>query len=198
MRLNPILTEEVDRTLRAEIPSAKDWTEVNVYSKLLRIVAIVSGRVFIGPELCHDEKYIDAAVNYTRDLMVARGAIQYLPPWIRWLVAPRLPQVKKLAERREQARSFLQPVVATRRKDEMEQPGYQKPDDLLQWFIDSQQKFGHKDDRELAKAQLSLSFAAIHTTTLTATNAYVGYSSRDQANLVTNIILQTLQPRRLP
>lgn len=181
VRLNPTLAEEVDRTLRAEFPSAKDWTEVNVYSKLLRIVAIVSGRIFIGPELCHDEEYIDAAVNYTTDLMKARGAIQYLPPWIRWLMAPRLPQVKRLAEREEQARAFLQPVVAARRKAEREQPGYQKPDDMLQWFIDSLKKFGNREDRELAKAQLGLSFAAIHTTTLTTTNAYVAHPSQKKS-----------------
>lgn len=34
---------------------------MNIYGKLLRIVAKVSGRIFIGPELCRSEKYIDTA-----------------------------------------------------------------------------------------------------------------------------------------
>lgn len=60
-RLNPTIAEEVDQSYREELPPCKDFTPVNIYGKLLRIVAKVSGRIFIGPELCRSEKYIDTA-----------------------------------------------------------------------------------------------------------------------------------------
>lgn len=91
-------------------------------------------------------------------------------PWQRPFKAPSLPEVTRLAKREEEAKRILRPIVTARRKAEKEQPGYQKPDDLLQWLMDAN-KFSDKDDKELAKLQLSISFAAIHTTTLTATNA---------------------------
>ncbi|KAI3390374.1 hypothetical protein diail_9883, partial [Diaporthe ilicicola] len=50
---------------------------------------------------------------------------------------------------------------------------FQKPDDLLQWLLDDgQDKFGEKESQQLASIQLGLTFAAIHTTSLTATNAF--------------------------
>jgi hypothetical protein len=47
----------------------------------------------------------------------------------------------------------------------------EKPDDMLQWIMNQQGgKFKEYSTEELARVQLSLSFAAIHTTTLTTTN----------------------------
>lgn len=51
----------MDQSYREELPPCKDFTPVNIYGKLLRIVAKVSGRIFIGSELCRSEKYIDTA-----------------------------------------------------------------------------------------------------------------------------------------
>jgi hypothetical protein len=168
-RINHAIADEVDRTLRSELPPCKDWTEVNINSKLLRTVAIVSGRVFVGPELCRDEAYIGAAVNYTIDLMQARQAIQNCNPLTKWFKAPRLPEIQKLNKHEEEVMKILRPVVTARRRAEKEEPGYQKPDDMLQWVLDTK-GLGDTQDRELAKIQLLISFAAIHTTTVTATN----------------------------
>ncbi|OIW23840.1 cytochrome P450 [Coniochaeta ligniaria NRRL 30616] len=179
VRLNHYIADEVDRTLRTELPPCKDWTEVNINSKLLRVVAIVSGRVFIGPELCHDEAYINAAVNYTIDVIQALQAVQRLTPWQRWLRGSSLPEVKNLDRHEEEATRFLRPIIAARRQAEKDQPGYQKPDDMLQWLM-NERDFGEREDRELAKLQLTVSFAAIHTTTLTATNAFYNLAAHPQ------------------
>lgn len=173
IRLNPAIAEEVDRTLKAEFPSCKDWTPVKINSKLLRVVAIVSGRIFIGPELCHDEEYIDAAINYTVELMTARRAVQEISPvWMKRFRAPFLPEVKSLAEREKKVTRFLTPIVTARRDRERDDPGYKKPDDMLQWIVDAEKKFGVKEDAEIARLQCILSFAAIHTTTMTALNVF--------------------------
>lgn len=150
-----------------ELPQSGQWTEVDIQKKLLRIVAIVSGRVFVGPELCRDEKYLDAAINYTIDVMTAVYVVGLVPVWLRPVVAPRLPFVKRLHRRIEEADAFLRPVVTERRKEAKSNESA-APDDMLQWIIDSQ---GDRSDKELAKLQLSVSMAAIHTTTLTALNA---------------------------
>ncbi|KAL8419215.1 hypothetical protein RB594_002433 [Gaeumannomyces avenae] len=101
VRLNPILTEEVARAVRSEMPACPDWTDVNVYQKILRIVAIVSGRVFVGPELCHDEGYLDAAINYTVELFNARTAVTRIKPWLRPFRAPFLLEVPSYPQSRD-------------------------------------------------------------------------------------------------
>ncbi len=166
VRLNPTIAEEVQEAIRRELPPCDDWTSVNINYKLLRIVALVSGRVFIGPELSRSEEYLDAAINYTVELMEARRAIDEVRPWMRPFVGNRLPEVKALGRRLVQAINFMRPVIAARQqlKDA------DKPNDMLQWLMDGQDKFKKNTTEELARLQLGVSLAAIHTTTLTSTN----------------------------
>lgn len=171
-RLSPLLTQEARESFLLEMPPCTDWTSVNINKALLRVVAMVSGRIFIGPELCRSEEYLDAAINYTIEVMMVRNAVDGLAPWKRPFLAGKLPAVQRLEARFKQANQFMQPVIEARKR----LPADQKPDDMLQWLMESQEKFGDDNSVEkLARLQLGLSFAAIHTTTMTATNAYVPY-----------------------
>lgn len=131
---------------------------------------MASGRVFIGPELCRAEEYIDASINYTIDVMNAVRDIGSMN-WFRALRAPYLPSVKRIDEWIAQAMAFLKPVVAARMKAAEDDPKYEKPDDMLQWLLEGSMRDGNADVEHIAKLQLGVSFAAIHTTTLTTTNA---------------------------
>ncbi|WXC61769.1 hypothetical protein SNK03_007642 [Fusarium graminearum] len=169
-RLSAIIADEVRQSLELSIPSCDDWTEVKIHHSLLRIVGMVSGRVFIGPELCRSEQYLDAAINYTMEVMGAQRAVQNMRPWLRPFLAQSQPEVKRLYQRIAEAEAFLHPVVESR-IEAMADLSYEKPDDFLQWLIDGKDKFPDKNSQNLAKVQLGLTFAAVHTTTLTATNA---------------------------
>jgi len=166
VRLNPSIADEVQDSISRELPPCDDWTLVNINRKLLRIVALVSGRVFIGKELSRSEEYLDAAINYTIELMEARQALERVRPWMRPFIASRLPEVKKLDQRLVQADNFIRPIVAARKQMQDDE----KPDDMLQWIMNGEGKFKQHTTERLARMQLSLSFAAIHTTTLTSTN----------------------------
>ncbi|KAK1999549.1 cytochrome P450 [Colletotrichum falcatum] len=169
VRLNPIISDEVVEAMRIELPQSCEWTEVKIMDKLMRIIAMASGRVFVGPELCRNEDYIDAAINYTVDVMKALRKVSNMRPWMRPFFAPRKPEVRNVQKRIAKAVDFLKPIVQSRREASGD-PDYQKPDDMLQWMIEAQEKSGDKDDKKLARYQLGISFAAIHTTSLTATN----------------------------
>lgn len=139
--------------------------------KIMRVVVMASGRVFVGPELCRNEEYITCSMNYTIDLMDAVRAVSETAPWLRPFVAGKRPEVKKIHRCADELLEIIGPVIVARRDDAANDPDYQKPDDLLQWNMDAPSRFGRKDDKELANVQLSASFAAIHTTSTTATNA---------------------------
>ena len=70
-RINTRLTEETDRAVTEILGENKDWTPVVVYQKLLPIVAIISGNIFLGPDLCRSESYLHHSINYTVDLFTA-------------------------------------------------------------------------------------------------------------------------------
>lgn len=112
-------------------------------------------------------------VSYTIEVTGAVTAITKMSFWQRTLNAAAHPDVKAVRARERAADAFLRPIVEGRKKAQETDPDFQRPDDLLQWLLDDgQDKFGEKGSKELASIQLGLTFAAIHTTSLTATNAF--------------------------
>ncbi|KAJ8117791.1 hypothetical protein OPT61_g1114 [Boeremia exigua] len=169
-RINPVVREEVDACVEKYIPACNDWTEVPFFKTIVDIVAQVSGRVFVGPGLCQDPQYLDCATKYTIDLSDSNRAIKKVRPWLRPLLAPRLPEVRRLRQREKDLAEYLYPIIQQRR-EAAKDPKWEKPDDMTQWMLDR----GAGDSisvEQYAKLQLGLIFAAIHTTSLTATNIF--------------------------
>ncbi|KAH8430912.1 cytochrome P450 [Aspergillus melleus] len=168
-RLSPIIFEEVERAIKDEITRCPDWTPVFIYPKLINIIAKVSGRIFVGPELSRDKDYLDTAVNYTTELVNAIQAVKSMKPWLRPFFASRLPEVRKLREREELAEQFFEPIIQARR-NAAQDPHYEKPNDMLQWFLDRSTDYGIQSTQRIVKLQLLVIFGGIHNTTVTATN----------------------------
>ncbi|TXC12420.1 hypothetical protein FocTR4_00017268 [Fusarium oxysporum f. sp. cubense] len=122
--------------------------------KVLRIIAMASGRVVVGPELCRNEQYLDAVVNYNIDVMTAAYIVALVPQWIRPFVAPFLPYIKRLDKRLKDATSLLRSVITTR-QEAAGNLNTEKPDDMLQWLIDAQSAEEKVDIQKLAEMQLS-------------------------------------------
>ncbi|KAH7244505.1 cytochrome P450 [Fusarium redolens] len=166
-KLSGYLDDEVRSALTDELPDCDDWTNVQFSEKLIRVVSRVSGRAFVGANLCRSEEYIDHTINYTRDVMLGVHAVGQVKKWLRSLLASSLPEIQQLNRRRKLAADFFMPVVLER----IEKAKQDKPEDLLQWLIDMQAaKYGDISASELARKQLDISFAAIHTTNAVALN----------------------------
>lgn len=155
-----------------ELPPCKDFTRVPINRALWRIVAKVSGRFFAGAELAHSEEYMDMSINYTLEIAGAVKGIAAIKPQEREAKAPSLPQLLQLQNRRKRTLEFIRPLIAARKKAMAEDIDYQAPDDMIQWILNGQTKYGELSVEELAEIQLFLIFAAIHTTTMTTINAF--------------------------
>lgn len=157
------------------MPACNDWTEVGIFFTLADIVAQVSGRVFVGPTICEDPFYLECATKYTFDLMDGVNAIKKLRPWLKPLLAPRTPEIRRLRQREKDLARFLYPLINERRESAKD-PNWEKPDDMTQWLLDR----SAGDDmsaEDYAKIQLGLIFASIHTTSTTATNIFYSLAS---------------------
>jgi cytochrome P450 len=152
------------------MPTSEDWTEVTISKNLVRIIAIVSGYIFLGPDLCRNEEYMDLAIGYTIDAFTCVAIIRMVPDWMRSFVIYIVPHYWRIGRYRRRVRDFLLPIIRARKAAALE-PGYEAPDDLLQWTIKKAPRFEEiRSDNDIAQMQLRLSLAAIHTTSLTATS----------------------------
>lgn len=170
-RINSRLGKEVDQSVKTELPPCDEWTPVRINEILLRVVAIVSGHIFLGPELCRREEYLHASINYTIDVFAAVRALKKWPKIIRPAARYFTPQLNRIKEHKEKARQFLMPIIHERKT--MMAHGQEMPDDMLQWMLNKSGDYNVQDDAEIASMQLTLSMAAIHTTSMTATHMYV-------------------------
>ncbi|KAI1248628.1 hypothetical protein MGN70_009828 [Eutypa lata] len=167
-KVNQMLTTEVARTVPEELGPCTEWIEVTISQKLLRIVAIVSGQIFIGSELCRSPEYLHASIRFTLDLFAAAARLKRWPFFLRPIVRYFVSELGNVQEHRRAAHEFLVPVLRQRR--ERAKQGQEMPEDLLQCMINKADSFDVKTDQEIAEIQLNLSMAAIHTTTMTATH----------------------------
>jgi gliotoxin biosynthesis cytochrome P450 monooxygenase len=106
-----ILQDEVRYAVEEGIGNCADWTAVKVYEKLLRIVALASGRIFVGKPLCRDEDWIKWTINYTVDCSQAIQDVGSIRPWLRPFLARFQPSIRTAMGYRHKVAEKLKPQV---------------------------------------------------------------------------------------
>ncbi|KAF2994605.1 hypothetical protein E8E13_002676 [Curvularia kusanoi] len=160
-RMNDHISEEIYLAMDHCFPPSKDSFRITAYKAITEIIAQTSGRIFIGPEHCRNPEYIDHAINFTKEMTASGEAIKKLKPWVRPFLSSRLPEVQKVQQRREAVSKFFAPIIKERLESQ------EKHDDMMQWMM------ARDPSADLATRvvqQLGLTFAAIHTTSIMATN----------------------------
>lgn len=142
-----------------------EWHTIPMTDVILQLVARISSRVFLGPELCRNEAWLRITREYTVTAFLAGEKLRTWPEFMRPLVHWFLPGCRKLRKEVSEARSIIQSTVDRRRqlKDELVAGGKDVPEynDAIEWF----EKAAKGAPYDHTALQLSLSLAAIHTTT---------------------------------
>ncbi|KAJ3533613.1 hypothetical protein NM208_g7907 [Fusarium decemcellulare] len=159
------LAQEASFAFELRFGNSGEWQDVVLKSAILDCVARLSSRVFLGEELCRNEAWLKISTEYTVISVMAALRLNMLPSFLRPLVYLFSPECKKVSESLAKARAIMAPEIEKRRKLKAEAIANGKPvptfNDAIDW-ADSESK-GMKYDP--ATLQLTLSFAAIHTTT---------------------------------
>jgi len=167
-----VIESELEHALEVEVPKdLQDWKTIHVYELLLRIVARISARVFIGEPYCRNEEWLDTSIKYTENVFTTVMLLRRLPKWTHPFVANLLPSYWRVHANLKTAKKVIIPIVEERRAKEAENdPDYVKPSDMLQWMMDAANA-NDGQPHKLAHRQLLLSLASIHTTTMSAAHA---------------------------
>jgi hypothetical protein len=127
--LNGIVYTAVEEALKEAMPAdCEDWTPVKINAKLITMVAKITGLNLVGPELCHNEDYVDSAINYPGNVVAAAQAVKLIRPFLRPWLAPRLPELRKLDQTERKAMQMLEPIVKARRDAQAKDPDWQQPE----------------------------------------------------------------------
>jgi cytochrome P450 len=138
---------------------------------ILDLVARLSSRVFLGKELCRNKRWLEIAKRYTVEAFVASFLMRMVPSLLRPVAYWFIPQCRFCRKAVRDAHQIIDPEVDRRvaavnaALAKGEKP--QKTADAIGWLHEVSR--GRKVD--YVNAQLSLTLAAIHTTTETTSQA---------------------------
>jgi hypothetical protein len=106
-----ILQDEIRYAVEEGIGDCPDWTPVKVFEKLLRIVALASGRIFVGRPLSREEEWIKMTVNYTVDSSNAIRDVGDIKPWLRPFLTRFTPSIRTAMDYRRRVAEKLKPQL---------------------------------------------------------------------------------------
>jgi hypothetical protein len=153
------LQEEIRYSFNKELGPCQDWTPVVLYGAMARIVALLSGRVFVGRPLSRNEEWIDASINYTMDSIKARNAIAKWPVYLRRFVVPFLPEIRSVKQYSARGGKLLDPILkATLEKVYSEEKSLDDDDEqgtFISWMLKHTARDLRADPENLAGGQMA-------------------------------------------
>ena len=166
-----ILQDEAAYATEKEFKQPQDWTAFKIYPKMLNLVALLSGRVFVGLPLSREEEWVKLSIEYTLDVGGAAKAATNWNPTIRPFVLPFMPEVRKTKDALARAQKAMAPLVRDiLAEHDREKSGPIKAGSrgtFISWILKNSAD-GLKTARRVGESQMIVSFAAIHTTSMTS------------------------------
>jgi cytochrome P450 len=163
------VSEEMTDVLPRQWTDDTEWHSINLKDTMLEVIAQLSSRVFLGPELCRNREWLHITIDYTVNIFMAVSAVKRYPKPLHRIVQWFLPEARKVREQMAEARRIIQPVIDERKKEMLAEKNMtedkstnsaRKHTDAIQWLLE----LSSGEEYDTALAQLALSLAAIHTT----------------------------------
>jgi hypothetical protein len=176
----PVLIEESEFAFSTTLAQYDDWTPVSIFPNINRIVALVSGRMFLGKTLSRQEEWVSISTQWSNDVFALLRRTQTYPAWLRGYITPYLSQTKKVLEQRKRAKTFLRPSFEEQldaKRKGMPPPG--EEESLATWMM----KYltpKHMQVESLVRHQLGISWASVHTSTLALTQIIYDLAARPE------------------
>jgi cytochrome P450 len=143
--------ESIDASSRID-----SWAEVDSFAFATQIVAQANAVVFFGSDLASNPAFINAAMEYPKELFLMAEMLRFLPQVLRPYAARAL----------ETLVAYLVPLVE-RRFEERHTTKSSQHRDLVQFFIESSQRKGMWSVQRIVQVILGVWFASVHQPALT-------------------------------
>jgi hypothetical protein len=152
-------------------PRTSNWTSIPLYEMMLKTVALLSGRAFVGLPLCRDQAWLQASIGYTVDCISIRDQLHTWSPILRPLVGTFLPSVRSVRRHLRFAATIMAPLISQALQEDVQQPQTDAlPTDqtegrgtFISWLLRHLPE-ELRTPEQVGLDQMLVSFAAIHTT----------------------------------
>ncbi|KZV74109.1 cytochrome P450 [Peniophora sp. CONT] len=163
------IRDEIQVAFGEEIDAGKAWKEIPAVQTIQRIVSRVSNRLFVDLPLCRNREWMQLNIDYTVDVAQGAMALKVTPapfkPLVGWLLT-------KIKAQKRLASTLVGSIIAERLDNftERNEKWEDRPNDLITWLIEGCPP-EMRTVASLTNRLLLVNFAAIHTSSITFSNA---------------------------
>ncbi|KAJ5104702.1 hypothetical protein NUU61_002049 [Penicillium alfredii] len=180
--------------VRMKLTQALEWHEFPIKASILKLVAQLSSRVFLGDQICHNLAWLRVTVDYTVHSVRAAEDLRLWPSIMRTLVAPFLTSCRRMKYDFDEARKIIIPILEERRKRQEAALRDGKPPKRNNDAMDWMEEIAKGRPYDPVAIQLTFSVAAIHTTSDMMTQALYDLCGRDElVNALREEIVSVIQ-----
>ena len=94
-----------------------EWHEIQLKDASFKILSQVSSRIFLGLDLCRNDKWLQVTVDYTRTAMLATQNLLLWPRCLRHIVYWFSPYCRAVREQLRMAKVLVNPILTQRRRE---------------------------------------------------------------------------------
>ncbi|KAF9075520.1 cytochrome P450 [Rhodocollybia butyracea] len=186
-QFNDEIFEEIDFSMQSIFGTDGQWRKVGIYDSFIQTVGSSANRIFVGKELGSNMDFIMASVKFAKDVSISSYIIHMFPKALKPLAS----WFATIPNRYHSgiAMKYIRPLVQQRfddmvRKRDDPNFSFEEPDDFVTWMVREALKRNtliETSAEALAYGIVLLNFAAITTTTITATNSLLDIHSAHNA-----------------
>ncbi|KAI9436537.1 cytochrome P450 [Lactarius psammicola] len=166
------ISDELVLALEDNIPTAgKGWVTVPALETIQRVICRVTNRVFVGVPLCvRNRNYQALNLNFAINVLKSATIIRFFPNPLKPLLTRIIFDLPSQVQREME---FIRPMFEEHlaKMEELGDVNWDDgPNDMLMWLM-SESKGVERSLEGVARRMPAVNFAAIHTTSLTLTQA---------------------------
>ncbi|KAL4743268.1 hypothetical protein BDV11DRAFT_166392 [Aspergillus similis] len=109
------LSDETALALRSNWTDSPDWHAVHARRTMLRIVAQISSRIFLGDRACRDPEWLRISIDYATDAFIAHHYLNIWPCFFRPLASRIMTPCRKVRAEYREAKRIITSLVEERR-----------------------------------------------------------------------------------
>jgi cytochrome P450 len=157
-----------------------EWTPLSIQRIVPKLIAIIIGRVLVGPELNRDEEWVGSITQFVSDVYLGGVKLKgyshfYRPFAARFLV----PEIRRVWRHQAMARRRLVPLLQSRAAAQGAPRGQKL--DLLQWLLDNNQQAVYPRSLEQLAELASVSYVgSTNTVSTTLANLLLDIAARPE------------------
>ncbi|KAF7513037.1 hypothetical protein GJ744_011303 [Endocarpon pusillum] len=176
----PAIQDEALRAILSELGNDKEWKSVLLFPKSVNFIMAISRLVFVGEPLCRNPEWLKSIVAVTQHAFGSVPDLWQTHDITRPLAAWQLPSLQSVRAHRENAKKLLTPILQ-KRLEQLEDPNFKPPVDLMQVVIDNGKKNGEGRDVDYQlNAIIGTGRAALFTASMTTFQTLYDLASRPE------------------